>query len=246
MRAAGCGSTASRPSPASPTTSIASSVVRTPRRPARMRSSSSTIRTRMGDSVIRLDRPMGSRTCARKREPSAFVSTLPPRSAARSRMPAIPWPPVAYGAAGAHVQRVLNREQELVGLNRDLNRARYRLHAARHWSVPPGGCGTRHGRSPEAAGARSPRTVAATSMPVARWRSRRPSTAAIPGGGSTPFAPWTVASSRSARTIWSISPTVSRATSSIVSKASRHRWRVLRTQAAEAGMNEDHVDRVAG
>ena len=54
-------------------------------------------------------------------------------------------------------------------------------------------------------------------------------------------------SSRRARTIWSISPTVSRATSSIVPKAARAAGgsrSVL--QAAEPGVDQDHVDRVAG
>ena len=62
-------------------------------------------------------------------------------------------------------------------------------------------------------GRRSPSTSPSRQARLARWRSASVSSAARPGGGSTPGpAP----SSRSARTSWSISPTVSRATSSIV------------------------------
>ena len=90
-------------------------------------------------------------------------------------------------------------------------------------------------------------------------RARRPSTVDVQTGGAVALDSVSSGPGRAAArrrrlapglaqrpTSWSISPTVSRATSSIVSSASRVGRVVVAQQPPGAGVDEDHVDRVAG
>src|ERR671914_513023 len=171
------------------------------------------------------DRPSakGRRACSSKLPLRAPTSKLPPSSAARSRMPTTPWPPPVARAVSSGPIGLATVTSSTPGPKASSRAAlpspcRAALVSA-SWRMRYAPRSTRGG-----SGRRSPLIVVVTRRPAALCRSTRPSSAASPGGGSTSRVPsGSEASSRRAPTIWSISPTVSRATCSIVSNAWRAR-----------------------
>ena len=158
----------------------------------------------------------------------------------------MPWP--SAPAERAWAGRVGHGQLERASGRTRSRPLRSRRHAGRRSSAPPGGSGRPPGRDPARAAAASRAPGCRSRARGPRWRSASVSSAARPGGGSTRSpAPLGPSSSRSARTSWSISPSVSRATSSIVSSAACERsGSCVLQQPGGTGLDEDDVDRVAG